>query len=298
MKKLLNKYIEYLEIEKNYSPLTILNYEYDIKGFIEYLTSESIHRFDEVTYPVSRSYLLKLFNEGLKKTSINRKISSVRSFYKYLEDENVVLSNPFLLLASPKHEKILPKFLFKEEVDKLLSVTIEDPYLSERNTMVIELLYATGIRVSELRNLKLQDINFSSKEIKVLGKGNKERLVRFGKAAKQLLSDYINNSRMELDKKNSDYLLLTSKGNKVNDRSIREMITKYGRLAHIDRPISPHVFRHTFATDLLSNGADLMTVKELLGHESLKATQIYTHMTSGKMRQSYDNAHPRARKKD
>ena len=190
----------------------------------------------------------------------------------------------------------LPKFLKQSELDKLFSVCNDNDYINQRDSLIIELLYATGVRVSELVNIKLKDIDRSEKVIKVLGKGNKERIVLYNNHTSDILDIYLNDGYNEFNKKNSGYLILNKNGDNLSERYVRVIIDKLVRKAGLDIKISPHTIRHTFATDMLEEGADLMTVKELLGHESLNTTSIYTHVTNNQIRKTYNMAHPRAKK--
>ena len=201
------------------------------------------------------------------------------------------------LISNPKVEKKLPKVIYSNELDTILKVPDRTTVLGLRDALILELLYSTGVRVSELVNICISDINFNKKEIKIFGKGSKERIVLYGNTCSNLLDEYINKSRNELySEYSNDYLLLTKKGRKINQREIRTIIDNIVREAGLKIHISPHVLRHTFATDLLNNGADLRSVQELLGHESLSTTTIYTHISNERLRNVYLHAHPRAHK--
>ena len=201
------------------------------------------------------------------------------------------------LISNPKVEKKLPKVIYSNELDTILKVPDRTTVLGLRDALILELLYSTGVRVSELVNICISDINFNKKEIKIFGKGSKERIVLYGNTCSDLLDEYINKSRNELySEYSNDYLLLTKKGRKINQREIRTIIDNIVKEAGLKIHISPHVLRHTFATDLLNNGADLRSVQELLGHESLSTTTIYTHISNERLRNVYLHAHPRAHK--
>ena len=201
------------------------------------------------------------------------------------------------LISNPKVEKKLPKVIYSNELDTILKVPDRTTVLGLRDALILELLYSTGVRVSELVNICISDINFNKKEIKIFGKGSKERIVLYGNTCSNLLDEYINKSRNELySEYSNDYLLLTKKGRKINQREIRTIIDNIVKEAGLKIHISPHVLRHTFATDLLNNGADLRSVQELLGHESLSTTTIYTHISNERLRNVYLHAHPRAHK--
>lgn len=242
-------------------------------------------------------FLNYLYDKKYSNKAIARHISSLRSFYRYLKKENKVSDNPMVLISNPKIEKKLPKVIYSKELEDILNTPDKTTVLGLRDALILELLYSTGVRVSELVNIKIDDININNKEIRIFGKGSKERIVLFGTKCSNLIKDYLIKSRIELKKENSDdYLLLSKTGKRINQREIRYIIDDVVKKAGLKMHISPHVLRHTFATDLLNNGADLRSVQELLGHESLSTTTIYTHVTNEYLRNVYRNAHPRARK--
>mgnify|MGYP002576441949 FL=1 len=293
--KYINNYLEYLRVVRKYSDKTILSYYDDLVEYQEFLQNNFINILD-IDDKVVKDYLKYLYSRNITKTSISRKLSSIRGLYNYLTNEDIITNNYFSKISNPKREKHLPKFLKNEEIDKILSVCENNTPLEERDTLVLELLYATGLRVSELVNIKISDINKSDKSIKVLGKGSKERIVLYNNHTKVALDKYLSDGYHSLNKKNNGYLILNNRGDKISDRYIRDIINKYVKKAGLDIKISPHTLRHTFATDMLEEGSDLMTVKELLGHESLNTTSIYTHITNEQIRKTYNNAHPRAKK--
>ena len=293
--KYINNYLEYLRVVRKYSDKTILSYYDDLVEYQEFLQNNFINILD-INDKVVKDYLKYLYSRNITKTSISRKLSSIRGLYNYLTNEDIITNNYFSKISNPKREKHLPKFLKNEEIDKILSVCENNTPLEERDTLVLELLYATGLRVSELVNIKISDINKSDKSIKVLGKGSKERIVLYNNHTKVALDKYLSDGYHSLNKKNNGYLILNNRGDKISDRYIRDIINKYVKKAGLDIKISPHTLRHTFATDMLEEGSDLMTVKELLGHESLNTTSIYTHITNEQIRKTYNNAHPRAKK--
>ena len=296
MEKLLNSYLEYLLYQRNYSKYTIENYKEDIMLFNEYLNKESLD-FLDITYQDVRLFFNFLEEKKFEKTTIARHISSLRNFYKYLVRNNYINSNPFELVSSPKKDKLLPKFLYQNEIEELFLIPdLNDP-LGIRNRLILELLYATGMRVGECEYIKLNDINFKEQSIKILGKGNKERYVYYGRYAKTYLELYLEKSRPILNKNNSEYLLLNKNGTRLTSRGIRLILDKIIEKSSLKVHISPHTLRHTFATHLLEAGCDILSVQELLGHESLKATQIYTHITNENLKKVYMNAHPRSGKK-
>ena len=220
-------------------------------------------------------------------------ISSLRSFFKYLKVNHIIKDNPMTLISNPKLEKKLPKYLTINEVESMLNAPDMSDKIGIRDAFILELLYVSGIRVSELVNIKINDIETSERRIKILGKGSKERYVLYGSRCQELLSKYIK-VRNEFLKYPNDYLLLSLTGRKLNPREVRNIINRIKIKAGVDISISPHTFRHTFATHMLNEGADIRAVQELLGHENLSTTTIYTHLTNEKLRRTYLNTHPRA----
>lgn len=296
MIKYINEYIDMLKYQRNYSEHTLNNYERDIRTYIDYLDKNKIN-FKNIKYEQIQDFLEYLHDKSYSKSTINRLLSAVRGYYKYLCSENIINVNPFKNISSLKRSKKLPNYLYTNEMEDLLNIEESSTPLNLRNELIIELLYDTGIRVSELVNIKLSDINYSSKTIKILGKGNKERIVMFGDYAKEKLDKYMNESRnVLLSDKQSEYLLLNAKGTKLTDRSVRDIINLQSTKAKLNHHISPHTLRHTFATHLLNEGADLTTVKELLGHKNLSTTSIYTHLSKEHLREVYLSSHPRGKK--
>lgn len=280
-------YLIYLKRERNYSKLTLKSYSDDAIKFFDYLNNNK-KNYLHVTKEDIREYLKFLNDRKLKASSISRMMTSLRVFYDYLLVNEKIENNPFKLIRNPKKEKKLPNYLKYEEFENLLNSIKNDDDISIRNKMIIELLYASGIRVSELTNIKLDDINFSDKSIKVIGKGSKTRIVYFGEYAKSIMNDYINGPRNELlNGKKSNYLLINRFGNNLTSHGVEEALDKVVRQSSLKHKISPHVLRHTFATHLLESGADLRTVQTLLGHESLSTTQIYTHVSNDYLRMQY-----------
>lgn len=297
VKNPLNLFIEYLQIEKNYSEYTIVCYKRDIEEFIEFMKREAIVDFSEVTYGDVRLFLTDLHKKHQASRSVARKISSLRSFYKFLLREKKVLENPFSLASLPKKEQKIPKFLYSEELESLFHVNDLNTAIGQRNQALIELLYATGIRVSECCQIQLTDIDFSVSTILIHGKGKKQRYVPFGSYAKDALKRYIHDGREQLLQKaktSHKYLFLNFRGNPLTPRGVRNILNEMVEKAAITQKISPHVLRHTFATHLLNEGADMRTVQELLGHAHLSSTQVYTHVTKNRLRNIYLHTHPRA----
>ena len=291
--KYLSEYLEYLKYQKNYSDETIHSYSIDIEEFLDYINSECIN-ICEVGYDVVKAWLIHLDEKKNKSTTVSRKISSLRGFYKYLINNKVIDSNPFSLVSLPKKERHLPRFFYYNELEEMFQVPKLNTALGQRDRLLLEMLYATGVRVSELVNIKVSDIN--GEEIKVLGKGNKERIVEFGDYAESILELYLNEGYKSLNVKKSEYLFLNNRGGKLTTRGVRYILDNIINKTTIDKKISPHMLRHTFATPLLNEGCDLLTVQELLGHESLTATSIYTHITNDRLKEVYFKCHPRAKK--
>lgn len=297
MKKKLDDFIKYLSDEKNYSSYTIDNYYLDLKEFYLFLHDNKITEIKKVDYRMLRKYLNFLDRCKYSNKTISRKLSSLRSFFKFLIKRGYIADNPLILISNPKEEKTLPKYLNYGEIERILKIPNQGTVLGLRNACMLELMYSTGIRVSELVLIKINDIDFYNKKIRILGKGNKERVVLFGVKCKELLNKYIAESRTILNKYNIDALFLNNFGKTISVRGVESMITKIEKEACLKFSISPHVFRHTFATHMLDNGADLSSVKELLGHENLNTTAIYTHVSNERLRKVYLDCHPRAKKK-
>lgn len=293
--KYIDKYLEYLKVVKKYSSKTIDSYYNDLLEYNEFLGNNFTNILD-IDYDVVKEYMKFLYSLNINKNSISRKLSSIRGLYNYLVREDIISDNYFNRINNPKKDKYLPKFLKDEELNKIFSVCNYDNPINQRNSVIIELLYATGIRVSELINIKISDIDINERTIKVLGKGSKERMVIFNNHTKKAINTYLDDGYHILNKNNTGYLILNKDGNRLSERYVRNIINKLVTKAGLDVKISPHTFRHTFATDMLEEGSDLMTVKELLGHESLNTTSIYTHITNEQIRKIYDMAHPRAKK--
>jgi len=291
----LHAFIQYIQLEKNYSVHTVQEYEKDIKQFLSFLNNEGVTDLNEVEYIHARLYVTKLYDEKLARTSISRKISSIRSYYKFLHKEYNVRDDAFQSLFHPKREKKLPHFFYEEEMVQLFEGNKGTDSLSVRNIAILELLYATGIRVSELTSIELRHIDSSYGVVRVMGKGRKERYVPVGDFALAAIDDYLQNSRPKLMKKTSHtFLFVNSRGEHLTTDGVRYILNQMLKKASMNSTIYPHMLRHTFATHLLNNGADLRSVQELLGHSSLSSTQIYTHVTKEHLRKTYMNAHPRA----
>lgn len=290
-------FLDYLKIEKNASPYTMKFYNTDIQAFLLFLKTENVNELKDVDNLVVRVFLTQLYDRNLSRRSVSRILSCLRSFYSFLEREGLVRLNPFLHVNLPKQATLIPSFFYEEELAELFKVNDLTSPLGQRNQAILEVLYGTGIRVSECVNLKIDSIDFSIGTVLVLGKGRKERYVPFGEYAKNALEKYIKEGRNELLEKSNnsqDFVFLNARGNPITPRGIRYVLNKIVENASSTVSMHPHKLRHTFATHLLNEGADLRTVQELLGHENLSSTQMYTHVTKDRLRQVYMNSHPRA----
>ena len=285
------EYLDYLSYQKKYSNNTVLNYKEDIDFFIEFLDKNKISLLD-VDYNNIRDFYNYMEDFKYSKNTISRKISSIRSFYKYLARKEYVSYNPFTLTKGPKKDKLLPKFLYYNELEDLFnSCDLNDIY-GVRDRLILEMLYATGMRVGELENIKTEDIDMYDNSIKVFGKGSKERIVYFGEYAREILDKYLN-----MREDSCPYLFINKNKKRLTARGVRYILDKVIAKTSLDISISPHMLRHSFATHMLNEGCDLLTVQELLGHESLKATQVYTHVTNDRLKDVYLSSHPRGNRK-
>jgi len=299
MQAVFNKYINYLEAERNASPYTVRNYTTDLLDFFQFLRDKEIDSLKEVDRHTLRDYLSQLMEKGFVKASIARKLSAIRSFYRYLLREEIISTSPVATTSSPKLDKRLPSFLTIEEINRLLEAPDLSTPQGRRDRALLELLYASGLRVSELVSLNLEQVNLDTNEIRVWGKGSKERVVLIGKPAARALTAYLTQGRPELlGKKGSNALLLNRYGKRLMERRVQRILEKYANIAGIGKRVYPHMLRHTFATHLLDGGADLRVVQELLGHASLSSTQIYTHVSKSQAKKVYLSAHPMAQEKD
>lgn len=288
---------EFLQIERNASPHTVKHYQNDLLMFFEFLASEGVEDLKAVDQRTVRVFLTQLYDRQLSRRTVSRKISSLRSFYKFMERENKVDVNPFVHIYMPRTDRPVPGFLYREELEKLFEVNNMETPTGQRDQAILEVLYGTGIRVSECQGLRLSDIDFTIGTMFVKGKGRKERYVPFGRFAEIALETYINEGRVKLLQKagnSSDSVFLNARGNPLTVRGIRMILNKIVEKTALTVHVHPHKLRHTFATHMLNEGADLRTVQELLGHESLSSTQIYTHVTKDHLRDVYMKSHPRA----
>ena len=294
-----NKFFQHIQFEKRYSYHTITAYKKDINQFFLFL-KEHYEIIDEkkIDYLIIRSWIVELMENGLSTRSINRKLSSLKTFFKYLIREEKISVNPMLKVTSPKTSKRLPEFVEKNKIDFLLNdVDFGDDFTAIRDKTIFEVFYATGIRSSELINLKEQDIDLKRLTIKVIGKRNKERIIPFSYKLNDLLEIYLEKKHKEISGSDmSTYLFVTIKGEKMYAKLVYKIINSYLSKVTTLTKKSPHVLRHTFATHMLNNGADLNAIKELLGHSNLSSTQVYTHNTIDKLKSIYNHAHPKAKK--
>lgn len=295
MEKLKDQFLDYLLVEKNASPHTISNYMKDIDQFVAFLNGEKIDSFHAVTYLMVRSYLAELQKNEYAKRSVTRKLSALRSLYVYLLREEHIQASPFHSIRTPKLDKKLPKFMYLEEMEELLRLPDVTSVLGQRDLAILESLYASGMRVSELVGLNLSSIEIELGVALVFGKGAKERYVPLGDHAIVALKRYIQDGRSQVcSDLTVQALFLNARGGRLTDRSVRRIVDKYVAQLSRSMSISPHTLRHSFATHMLEAGADLRTVQELLGHVNLSTTQIYTHITKDHLQTIYNRAHPRA----
>ena len=284
----INNFKSYLLVEKKYSNNTIDAYQRDLLKFAEFMEKDIV-KIDETDI---HKYLKHLVEEGINERSISRVISCLKSFYKFLLIDKVVIKNPMENIEIPKLKKSLPHTLSEEEVNNLLEVPLIDAF-SYRNKAMLEVLYATGIRVSELVSLKMGDIDFENAILRTMGKGSKERIVPLGEYALNYLTIYVRNYRQSLLKKEySDYLFLNNHGKQLTRQGFFKIIKARAKEARIERELSPHILRHSFATHLLNHGADLRSIQELLGHSDISTTQIYTHISNEHLKENYRQFHP------
>ncbi len=282
-------FINYLLIDKKYSKNTIMSYQNELFKFNDYFSNKKIK---DISKTDIRNYIKYLNSQKIDERSIAHSMSVLRSFYKFLSISNDKIENPIQTINLPKIPKKLPNVLSVDDVDKILNIQVVDKY-SSRDKAMLELMYSSGLRVSELINLKLNDISLDEDVVRILGKGSKERIVPIGDCAKEALSNYINIYRKDLFKNNrSDYLFLSKNGTKLSRQYFFKLIKKQSSLNNINKNISPHTLRHSFATHMLNYGADLRSIQELLGHSDISTTQIYTHISQSKIKDDYINSHP------
>lgn len=290
------EYLDVLKFHKHYSPLTIAGYKREIEHFLLYLREQGIDDFNDVQYPFLRGYLAKLHDEHLSAKTINHKMSSLRGFYRYLQKEEYVDDNPFLLIDSLKQPQRNPDFLYIDEMMELLDSIETNTLLGRRNRAMLELMYASGLRCSEVVELTLPQIDFQRQLLLIHGKGNKDRYVPFHDYAADCLRDYIESDRQELLAiKHLEHLFVfvNKNGAQMTNRGVEDIVNRVTQKYDATKKIHPHTFRHSFATHLLQQGVDIRVVQELLGHTNLSTTQIYTHVSNEHLKEVYDHAHPR-----
>nr|WP_053035616.1 tyrosine recombinase XerC [Staphylococcus haemolyticus] len=287
-------FLNMLKVERNFSAHTLKSYHDDLVQFNHFLEQELIN-LRTFEYKDARNYLSYLYSQNLKRTTVSRKISTLRTFYEFWMTQDEAIINPFVQLVHPKKENYLPQFFYEEEMEALFETVAKDTKKGLRDRVILELLYATGIRVSELVNIQLKDIDMSLPGVKVLGKGNKERFVPFGEFCRQSIEQYLREFKPIQHTKHS-FLLVNMNGAPITERGVRYVLNDVVKRTAGVTEIHPHKLRHTFATHLLNQGADLRTVQSLLGHVNLSTTGRYTHVSNQQLRKVYLNAHPRAKK--
>ncbi|HET8866243.1 MAG TPA: tyrosine recombinase XerC [Gracilimonas sp.] len=304
MKALIEKYLKYLSVERNASKHTIISYQNDLKSFLDFSAELEDIRIDEVevttiTRLTIRLWLGDLSEQGLAKTSIARKVAALRSFFKYCFKRGYIEKNPAHLLVVPKKEQTLPKTATVEDIERMMDAVNTDTVKGLQDRAILELFYGTGMRLSELTGLNLTDVDLKQNQVTVKGKGNKQRIIPLGKTVARILKEFIG-KRTELygERTDSDArkaLFIAASGQRIYDRIVRYMVEKYLKKTSEVTQKSPHVLRHSFATHMLDNGADIRIIKEFLGHANLAATQVYTHTSIERLKNVYEQAHPRAK---
>lgn len=299
--KHIDGFLDHMRVEKSASSLTLISYRTDLSQFFTFMADKYGTPREEISnelfnHKSVREYLMFLQQQGLSRATMARKLASLRSFVRYLCRENILPGNPIAAVATPKQDKKLPRFLYPVEIEMLISAPDMTSTAGKRDRAILETLYATGIRVSELVGIDLKDIDLANAIVKVKGKGNKERIVPLGRKARESLAIYMNESRNNFARKaleGSNALFLNKYGKRLSERSIRNILNKYVEQVALNQKVNPHMLRHSFATHLLNNGADLRSVQELLGHVKLSTTQIYTHLTRENIKNIHNKTHPR-----
>ncbi len=299
MKNHIQKFLEYLEKERNYSQHTLAAYHVDLMEFMAFLGQDRVSpKFKEIDQHVIRSYLGHLLDRGVQRRTTARKLASLRSFLKYCMREGILKSNPATNVVTPKLPKRLPVYLDERSVETMMNLPAENTFRGVRDRAVLEMLYSTGIRLNELLQLRLRDVRLAENTVKVLGKGSKERILPLGKKAKEAVQRYLPQRESILAEggagREEQHVFLSSRAQPLDAKGVYRIVQKYITSVSEMKKHGPHVLRHTFATHLLNRGADVRAVKELLGHESLTTTQVYTHVTVERLKRIYKQAHPRA----
>ena len=292
------KFLEYLEIERRYSPNTIRSYEVDLHQFVTYLASHHIAAFDDVSKNDLRAFLSGLLDGGVSRKTVARKIACLRSFFRYAKRHGIAAKNPTLTLISPKLEKRLPSFLDESSITRMFDGLDTATPAGRKQAAILELFYSTGMRLGELVHLNVSDLDFAQGVVKVTGKGSKQRIIPVGRRALRAMESYLRDRLRLLTQRglasDESALFITAKGVRIYPEAVSRLVKKaISRVSELEKK-SPHVIRHTFATHLLNRGADLRAVKELLGHESLSTTQVYTHVSTEQLKKVYRQSHPKA----
>ena len=290
MEELLDVYVRYLVAEKNLSPLTLRNYRSDLSHFARYIEDEEGVPVLEADRAMARRYLGTLKDSGMATASLTRKVSTIRSFYRFLVREGKIESTPLTGIVAPKREQKLPTILSKDDLEALIESADETTPAGLRNRAMLEMMYASGVRLSEIVGLNLRSIDLGERTIVVRGKGNKERMVLLGEPAEKTLRRYLSEGRPELVTGAEEALFVNRDGNRLSGRSVQKMVRKHSLKAGLESHVWPHLLRHSFATHLLDGGAELRVVQELLGHASAQTTQIYTHVTAARQRETMNQA--------
>lgn len=297
MIELIDQFIRYMQIDQGRSQNTLQNYRLDLIKFSEFLETENVEQINNITQQHIQLFLAQLREKGYASSTTNRMLSSLRQFFNHLLREEIIDQSPMTLIDSPKKQKHLPDTLSVEQVDAIIDAVDINTNHGLRDRAIFELMYATGLRVSELTSLKLDELHLSLGFIQTIGKGNKERIIPLGEEASYWLQKYLDEVRFQFNaksKKSTNAVFLTQRGDAFTRQGIWKNLKKYVQLANISTNVTPHTLRHSFATHLLENGADLRMVQELLGHSDISTTQIYTHISKYRLQEVYRKAHPRA----